>query len=61
MMKTVKQTENQQNKKLFYKTYQAHLTGWILHMIIYERDEQIRQNSFLLKKVKNWCKRSQHN
>ena len=49
MMETVKQTKNQPNQKSFYKIYQAHLTGWILRMMIYERNERIRRNCLLLK------------
>ena len=49
MMEIVKQTKNQQNKKSFHKIYQAHLTDWILCMMIYDRNELIRQNCLLLK------------
>ena len=49
MMEIVKQTKNERNKKSFYKIYQAHLTGWILRMMIYERNELIHQNSLVLK------------
>ena len=37
------------NKKSFYGSYQAHLTGWILRMMIYERNEMIHQICLLLK------------
>ena len=53
--KRIQDGNSEANKKIneikshFYKFYQAHLTGWILRMMIYERNELISQNCLLLK------------